>query len=235
MNDLLHPAPERLSEYLDGELGDRERAQVATHLEGCGECAGALDQLRAVKVRAASLPARGPETDLWPAIEGRLEPRGATAGGRATIPNPVRGWRDWRVSLGLPQLAAAALALVLLGAGGLWVALERTRLATPAATTVDRTAPGFVGPTALPADFGFVRYDGAIAALRQTLENHRSELDSTTVRIVDHNLLVIDHAIAEARRALAADPANPYLNHHLADQMQRKVNLLRQVTALIHA
>src|SRR5207245_7953468 len=78
VNDLLHPAPERLSEYLDGELGDRERAQVATHLEGCGECAGALDQLRAVKVRAASLPARGPETDLWPALEGRLEPRAPT-------------------------------------------------------------------------------------------------------------------------------------------------------------
>jgi anti-sigma factor RsiW len=239
-----HPEPERLSAYLDGDLHDPERTLLAAHLSGCAACTAALAELETVKTRAARLPARGPEADLWPGIADRLVRRGERVGSAAPAPDHaprgarrVTSWRGWRVSLGIPQLAAAAVVLMLLGAGGLWLALERTRPA-PAPVRlapVDHTAPDVIGPVALPADFGFARYDGAIAALRQTLESHRDELDPKTVSVVEHNLVVIDRAIAEARRALAADPANPYLNHHLADQMQRKVDLLRQVTALIHA
>ena len=236
---IRHAEPERLSAYLDGDLHDPERTQLAAHLSGCAACTAALAELENVKTRAARLPARGPEADLWPGIADRLVRRGERVGSAAGVQAPLRtpSWRGWRVSLGIPQLAAAAVVLMLLGAGGLWLALERTRPAPAPArfAPVDRTAPDVIGPVALPADFGFARYDGAITALRTTLEQHRDELDPKTVSVVEHNLVVIDRAIAEARRALAADPANPYLNHHLADQMQRKVDLLRQVTALIHA
>jgi RecA/RadA recombinase len=85
------------------------------------------------------------------------------------------------------------------------------------------------------ADFGFARYDAAIADLERVLSEHRRELDPATVRVIESNLRIIDRATAQARRALTADPANPYLNGHHAEQMRRKVELLRQVTALIHA
>ncbi len=91
------------------------------------------------------------------------------------------------------------------------------------------------GAEATVADFGFVRYDAAIADLERVLAQHRAQLDPATVRVIEDNLRIIDRATAQARRALAADPANPYLNGHLADQMRRKVELLRQATALIHA
>jgi hypothetical protein len=53
------------------------------------------------------------------------------------------------------------------------------------------------------------------------------------VRVVRQNLAVIDRAIAEARTALERDPANTYLNLHLADTMRRKVELLRRINALV--
>src|SRR5438093_1416138 len=68
---------------------------------------------------------------------------------------------------------------------------------------------------------------GALVEGRRT-----GRLDSTTVRILERDLATIDTAIAQARRALAADPGSAYLNHHLADTMRRKLELLRQATAL---
>jgi hypothetical protein len=86
-------------------------------------------------------------------------------------------------------------------------------------------------PTAA-ADFGTARYDVAIAELESALQSQRGRLDPNTVQVVERNLATIDKAIAEARSALAADPANRYLNAHLASSMRRKVDLLRRVNAL---
>ena len=95
-----------------------------------------------------------------------------------------------------------------------------------------RTTEG--GPTARVAWATDPRYDAAIAELQAALQAGRrsGQLDSATIRIVEHNLAIIDTAIVQARRALAADPGSAYLNHHLADTMRRKLDLLRQATAI---
>ena len=38
----------RFSAYLDGEIGDPERAQIEAHCRECGECAAILADLREV-------------------------------------------------------------------------------------------------------------------------------------------------------------------------------------------
>lgn len=88
-----------------------------------------------------------------------------------------------------------------------------------------------VSPAAV-ADFGVARYDATINELQGALQASRSRLDPHTVQIVEQNLALIDKAIAEARAALAADPASPYLNAHLASTMRRKVALLKRVNSL---
>ena len=75
--------------------------------------------------------------------------------------------------------------------------------------------------------------DLAVAELEDALARNESRLDTATVRVVRQNLAVIDRAIAEARAALQNDPANTYLNLHLADTMRRKVELLRRINALV--
>jgi hypothetical protein len=76
-------------------------------------------------------------------------------------------------------------------------------------------------------------YASAVADLEQVLANGRGQLDTTTVRVIEQNLAAIDRAIAQAQRALNADPANLYLNTHLAETMRRKLDLLRQAAALV--
>jgi hypothetical protein len=75
-------------------------------------------------------------------------------------------------------------------------------------------------------------YDAAIGDLEAVLAEGRSRLDPATVTVIETNLAVIDSAIAEAERAIAADPANAYLNSHLARTMQRKLDLLRRAATL---
>jgi hypothetical protein len=224
---------DRLSDYLDGDLEPLERAALEGHLAGCLACTRTLEELRAVVVHAAALEARAPEADLWPAIEARL------AGAPPARPAPVapaRGWRAPRWSFSLPQLAAAAALIALLSSAGVWLVLSRRPLPAgpapgPSGPAPSRPAPS--GTAALPAGLEVRRYDAAIAELEDALRQHRSELDPRTVAVIEKNLRIIDQATEQARRALAADPANPYLNGHLAAQLRLKVDLLRQATALV--
>ena len=216
---------DRLSEYLDGHLDAREARELEVHLAECRECPAALATLRDVTARAATLAPLPPERDLWPAIAARLEPRHA----REAAPGfreALRSLVARRLTFSLPQLAAASLALVLVTGGGAWMALRGRPDATPQGPIASQPAP-LPGASAV----GLEQYDMAIADLERVLADRRADLDSSTVRVVERNLAAIDVAIADARRALAADPANPYLNDHLATTMRRKMGLLRRVTA----
>lgn len=231
-----HPWTDLLSEYVDGGMRERERVALEAHLASCAECADTLVTLRTVAARARQLPERAPAADLWPGIAARLEPRRAPERVPRSLPAFLFG--GWRVSFTVPQLAAAALVLTLLSSGTMWLVLGRRPappVTGPAALAPPYAANTASGSEATVADFGFTRYDAAIADLERVLARHRAQLDPATVRVIEDNLRIIDRATAQARRALEADPANPYLNGHLADQMRRKMELLRQVTALIHA
>ena len=76
------------------------------------------------------------------------------------------------------------------------------------------------------------QYDAAVADLERALKQGRGKLDQATIAVVEQNLQTIDQAIAQAREALASDPANSYLSGHLVEARRRKLDLLRRATAL---
>jgi hypothetical protein len=206
---------DRLSEYLDGDLTADQQAELEMHVRGCATCTAVLADLRRVIARARALEDRPPSRDLWPGIAQRI--------GVARAPR--------RFSFSLPQLAAASIALAALGGGAAWLAHpgQSSRLASPstpqgipAVTAVSRPRPS-------PAQ----SYDAAVADLERVLQAGRGRLDTATVRVIEENLAAIDRAILDARRAVAADSANLYLNSHLAATMRRKLDLLRQAAALV--
>jgi hypothetical protein len=76
------------------------------------------------------------------------------------------------------------------------------------------------------------QYDAAVADLEKALKQGRGKLDASTIAVVEQNLQTIDQAIAQAREALATDPANTYLSSHLVEARRRKLDLLRRATEL---
>jgi tetratricopeptide (TPR) repeat protein len=228
-----------LSDYLDDELEAAERAAVDAHLQGCAECSAVLNDLRRViaRAQAAAAAARPPQTELWTGVAGRID--------RIRQPR--------RVSLTLTQLAAAAVLVAAVSAGVAWQfapslggsgsapgeiaqafpgspergTREGGKLADGGATAGAESGVAIVG-VSLADD----QYDAAVADLERALNQGRGKLDKATIAVVEQNLQTIDQAIAQAREALASDPANSYLSGHLVEARRRKLDLLRRATAL---
>ena len=236
------PFTDRLSDYLDDELSAAERASMDRHLAACAACRRALDELREVVARAASLPDGQPAADLWAGIAARIEQPESPAH-RFGFHRLLTFWkspdRDGRrllsartVSLTLPQLAAASLTLMVLSGGLVWLARSGDPRAdfAPVGAAPPLAIPS--APDVRPANFSDAFYDDAISDLEQTLNEGRAKLDAETVRVLEENLNAIDRAIDQCRKALADDPANVYLNTHMAESRQRELALLRRATAL---
>lgn len=218
-----HPITE-LSAFVDGELDPARHAAVEAHVVACAACATAVADLRGLVGLASSLQDRAPQTDLWPGIRDRMAAR------ESARVIPIES-RQRRLSFTWTQLAAASVALVVLASGSMWLAMSG-RSPGPAAepAAVVEVTPDSAAGAMLVADYADETYDAAIADLEAALEASRHKLDPETVRTIERNLLIMDQAIAETRSALESDPNSMYLSEYLAQQMQRKLDVLRTAT-----
>ena len=228
---------DRLSEYLDGELDGAEREQLEAHLAVCETCSATLVQLRRVVARAQSVEDRPPTNDLWPGIAARI---GAASDEVAVSPIETHRRQKWarvrhsRISLSVPQLAAAGIALMIVS-GGAGLLLSRDAGSAGQGTAAAPVGVTSVLPAVATASSAMPNYDVAVAELEQVIAAGRDQLDTTTVRIIEENLMRIDRAISQAQRALVLDPASIYLNEHLAATMQQKLEFLRWTAQLTGA
>jgi hypothetical protein len=167
-----------------------------------------------------------PAHDLWPGILARIDsPRVVDFAARAPR----------RISFTLPQLALAASLLIAVSAGVAYVATGRVASRpTSQETPIQAMAESMMPPSAdvVPANFADAQFDRAVTDLERILVEQRDELDPRTVMVIERNLAAIDEAIRQARAALDSDPANTFLNSHLADARRRKIDLLRHATTL---
>ena len=231
MNDAHEQIIDGLSDFVDGELPPDAQAEVTQHLAGCAECRVLVGELRRVKAHAAALPSTPPHVDLWDGVAARI----AQGGSGRVLPIQRRAAR--RFSFTVPQLAAAGVALMLMSGSLVWVAQRGDARADfpavgAATEAVAESKPASPEPRVENAGLVDAHYEGAVEDLEKTLDQGREQLDPETVRVLEQNLETIDQAIDQCRRALEADPANTYLNNHLAAARQRKLALLRRATAL---
>lgn len=227
----------RLSEYIDGLLTSAEARSVEVHLSECPGCRTLVEELEAVREAGRSLEDRGPDRDLWPGVREAIEgpeviplgaagrPEGGVAGGRARA---RRG-----LFLTAPQLTAAALVLLALGAAGsAWMLRAPTaRLAEPVPSDpASRTDE----PVAVAVSGGVDAERAAeIERLERLLREAGDRLDPATVRVLEKNLQIIDGAIRASSSALEEDPGNPWVQDHLQRTLDRKVAYLRRAVAFL--
>ena len=215
---------ESLSAYLDDELPPDVIRELETRLAEDPDLHAVLEELRAVRQRARSLAPPPVPGDLWDGIAARMTARGDA--GQA----PVTRLPQRLFMLTLPQLVAAAAALVLVSAVGMWTLRGRVderalaRRGAPA-----ETAPA---PVVELAAFDAVRIEGEIAELQSALERGRGTLDPRTVSILETNLALIRQATEDAKKALAADPANRNLQRYFAETVANKIDMMRRAARM---
>ena len=164
-----------------------------------------------------------PTRDLWSGVQSRIQ---STHAGQ---PNGI--------TFTLPQLAMAASLLMAVASGVTWMVAHPPAATKPAEAVIQAygVPEDETGGQVVQANFADAQFNAAVSDLEKVLRDERDRLDPRTVLIIERNLKAIDDAITEARMALDNDPANPYLNSHLADARRRKLDLLRHATSLASA
>jgi anti-sigma factor RsiW len=240
------PWIDMMSQYLEGELTPADAASLEQHLEACDDCRTILAELRDVVASAHALETPEPPRDLWPDIAAaiaaapqRSYETGPAAADMAVISLSARRKNSpARFSFSLPQLAAAAMLLMALGGGAVWMVARGPAAGAPVAQS-ETTQGTIMLSSSAPENVRMVaaqpveqRYESDVAELEQALAEARDSLDPATVEVIERSLDSIDQAIADAKTALGADPANPHLRRKLESTLEKKLALLSRASGV---
>lgn len=217
-------AIETLLDDLEGAPGtDPRRGELEQHLEGCPRCRARSARRAALAGAVARLPREvAPARDLWPEVRARIE--------APAVPPARRGWAP------AAQWGALAASL-LLAALALVVALRSRTDPGPGAASAAVEVPAQASPAALEASADPLleaqhNYAAAADALLAAIGEHRGQLSPETIETLEHNLALIDGAIAEIQASLHDAPQQPGREKMLATLYKKKIDLLWRVSRL---
>ncbi len=229
---------DRLDDYADGVLSERERREVARHVDGCARCREELARLQQLLARAKDLPKTlPPRRDLWPAIAEAIRRR------PAEIRSPGR--RSLRLRWAFAGALAAATAAVLIvlvsgPPGG-----NRDRIG-PAGGPDVSGAPVLAGARGVPPSLdtpaaiylpSVVRAMetvcmGAGKELLASVRGWENPAGAEAAASVERNIRTIDVAIEETKEALRASPQDPDLIQMLTARYHTKLAMLQHAMRL---
>ncbi|MCA1559022.1 MAG: zf-HC2 domain-containing protein [Acidobacteria bacterium] len=225
---------EAIHELADGTLGPIRRAELQLHLDDCDACRALADDLVRLRSLTASLDRPVPPNRVWLQIAGRLRHEG-----RVTAPVTVTG----RVGRQAALLAIAAGLVIAVGAS-LMLLVPGFRASrqtpSPAGAVVGTPSQGNAATTeavqSVETEFRLAEqhYQNAIAKLEQAAKSEEGAFDAQTAAMLQKNLQVIDHAIAESRAALRTEPQSAPARDSLFDALKRKVVMLQDTIALMN-
>jgi len=222
-----------LSLLVDDDVDGRDQTALMSHLDGCLDCRGLLEDLRRVRAIAGTLDPMTPPGHVWLEIAGQVRlDDSAPPTERAVVAGAPSRSAKWQW-LGL----AAALVLVTVGAyllqGGPQPALPSTAsTSSDGAGNVARN--GSVEAVKDELTLAVQHYQKAIAELEAMARTESAGLDTDTALVVQRNLGTIDQAIAESQTALTDDPASPSARDSLFEALRQKVTVLQATVSLIN-
>ena len=225
-----HLTEEERQTFADDTMSPEQRTSAEAHLAACQSCAHDVARLTTLMKRIHETPApTAPLDELWPTIRARIEqskvvPLAAGAGtgdgGRGAgepVHRAIVGRRArWFASIGV--LAAAAILAIV-------VQMRSPANRAVAISGADTNEAAFIAVV----DSAHA-YEAEAKVLLDKLELQRAMLRPDAAKALEHDLHVVDVAIAELKDAVARDPNNPALRQLLATSYRQKVDLLKRIT-----
>ena len=196
---------EILSDYLDGDLSDRQRQQADSHMRDCTRCASVRNDLARIIHASASLPLHTPSDRVWESVRREI-------GGGSVVAGPRQWWdrlatRRFDFSVSARELVTAAAGLVVL-AGSLWA----VHVASPGALPqVDWSGLGTNQKTqVMPLSMSESREEvadlqRAVDDMTRRLEERQAAWSADLRATYAKNIAEFDARIADAQKAYDAD------------------------------
>jgi predicted anti-sigma-YlaC factor YlaD len=234
MTSARHVAAEHLSEWLAGDMPDRDAAVVRAHLAACEACTAIVAELRVETDGLRDLGRPEPPPTLWSTIEGALE---AEERGRWS-------WPSWLMGAVAGAVTAAVVAWLVVGGGGAGTPLTGGAMGGSGAQDDEdssaRTAPlaaaatAAVGADPLLAeaehelDRAAASYATAAARLRAILDREQALWDPATRARVAERLARLDDAIVHSRAVAQRDPGDGASAEMLFSAYRRQIDFLAE-------
>ena len=221
---------ELIHDLIDGSISQRDEFTLNTHLKQCLDCDSVRQDLASIvgfaRTQREEYAVPPNEHALWlrirNSIEAELPSRAAANTQRQTSFFDRLMGRSWELSL--PQLAASAVAIVLL------VSL---------ATVVGLRRWGGYGVEASSAQVEVSNVNDRFSQRRQVIDywNQRVELNkarwSPEMReTFERNLKVIDQAVADSLNELKRNPHDEVSEQMLNESLNDKLSLLKEFSDL---
>jgi len=193
------------------------------------EESGESEMLRELHRETARLPREiePPET-AWKKIKAQIDMEAQLV---AMMPMQSRERAFWQ----RPAFLAAAALVLIAGASLMTALVIGRRMIEKTGSPVAVAPPATVPPAdAALAEFTVKEkeYISTADKLAAVIESGKTELSPETIAKLRESLRIIDAAILEARRALAADPGNKTLIEMLSKSYGQKVDLLQRSTEM---
>jgi hypothetical protein len=212
-----------IGDYVDGTIGEAQRASIESHLASCASCRAIVDDFRVIRATSLALQRQLPPADMWRKVSAAIEAE----------PKPLIGFGSgqwWRAF-------APAVAMAILVAALTWTAAQLTVL--PGERLARSTPVGPVGqtePVSILAEYQLAERNltNTIEGLERIAANDPTALDMETADVLKANLNVLDGAIGESREALKKEPENDVAQESLFEALRNKVALLQDTIALIN-
>lgn len=215
-----HITADRLSEWLSGDMNERDAAVVRVHVDACRACGELAADLRLQTASLRDLARPEPPPTLWPTIAGALE---ADEG---------RGW-SW------PSWLFGALAGASVAACVAWLAIGRAEIfvrghAGPASDLTAQAAVPTSGADPLLAeaehelDRAAASYAGAARRLRVILDREQALWAPDTRARVAERLARLDEAIVHSRAVADQDPGDSAVAEMLFSAYQKQIDFLAE-------
>ena len=205
-----------IHELVDGTLGPIRRAELELHLEGCDGCRALAADLQEIARSARSLDVLEPPAHVWTSIAGRLRTERGMTG-----PSGALGRHR-----SMAMLAIAAALVLAVGA-------------SPQSTATTQ-------PTGEPASGNAASEDPVQGVVKKlavtetafqdlvTASEATNTVDPKTAAALKKNLLVMNEAINETRKALDADPQSAPARASLYEVLKQKIQFLQDTIALMN-
>jgi len=232
MTTARHVTAERVSEWLDGDISEREAAAVRAHVAACAACADLVSELRGQVDSLHELGRPEPPATLWAAIEGTMDGEDARAERRRW------SWPSWLAgALGGAVTAAVAVWLVV-GRGGAFgsAGAPAAPIGNDGAVVVAQAA-GASGtgsdPLLMEAERELERaaasYAKAAGRLRVILDREQALWDPARRARVAERLARLDDAIVHSRAVAERDPGDGTSAEMLFSAYRRQIDFLAEV------
>lgn len=222
---------ELIHDLIDGSISRSDESILNTHLNECLDCTSVRQDLASItgfcRARRGEYEAPPNEHALWLRIRNVIE---AEQGGPAVVQNERRPsflgrlmGHSWELSL--PQLTAAAVAIVLLVSLTTVVGLRRWQTSVPVVNA------GVVN-TATDVNDRFAQRQQAINYWNQRVELNKARWSAEMREVFDRNMRVIDQTVASSLEELKKNPHDEISEQMLNESLNDKIALLKEFSDL---